>query len=100
VKKAKKGLITQRELAVELGQSKRQIRRLLVKLREQRDGTFCFGASPVAAVFGHALRSATSPEHRFYTNPLHRLHLLNRTFLLCVVTQWGIAGSGARRSIS
>jgi hypothetical protein len=37
LKKAKKGLITQREAAVELGQSERRIRRLLVKLKEQGD---------------------------------------------------------------
>ena len=37
LKKAKKGLITQREAAVELGQSERHIRRLLVKLKEQGD---------------------------------------------------------------
>jgi hypothetical protein len=37
LKKTKKGLITQREAAVELGQSERHIRRLLVKLKEQGD---------------------------------------------------------------
>ncbi len=37
LKKAKKGLITQREAAVELGQSERHIRRLLVELKERGD---------------------------------------------------------------
>src|ERR1017187_8437395 len=32
-------------------------------------GAICFGASPVAAVFGSAPGSATSPEHRIYSNP-------------------------------
>src|SRR5664279_6538495 len=32
-------------------------------------GAICFGASPVAAVFGSALGSATSPEHRIYCKP-------------------------------
>jgi hypothetical protein len=31
-------------------------------------GTVCFGASPVAAVFGSAPGSATSPKHRTHTN--------------------------------
>jgi hypothetical protein len=34
-----------------------------------RVGAICFGASPVAAVFGSAPGSATSPEHRLYTKP-------------------------------
>jgi len=29
-------------------------------------GAVCFGASPVAAVFGSAPRSATPPEHRIH----------------------------------
>jgi transposase len=37
LKKAKKGLITQRQAAEELGQSERHIRRLLVKLRSEGD---------------------------------------------------------------
>jgi hypothetical protein len=32
-------------------------------------GAICFGASPVAAVFGSAPGSATSPEHRIHSNP-------------------------------
>jgi hypothetical protein len=32
-------------------------------------GAVCFGASPVAAVFGSAPGSATSPEHRYHLNP-------------------------------
>ena len=32
-------------------------------------GAICFGASPVAAVFGSAPGSATSPEHRIHFNP-------------------------------
>ena len=32
-------------------------------------GAICFGASPVAAVFGSAPGSATPPEHRIYSNP-------------------------------
>ena len=31
-------------------------------------GAVCFGASPVAAVFGSAPGSATPPEHRIYFN--------------------------------
>ena len=37
LKKAKKGLITQREGAAEIGQSERHIRRLLLKLRADGD---------------------------------------------------------------
>jgi hypothetical protein len=32
-------------------------------------GAICFGASPVAAVFGSAPGSATPPEHRIHSNP-------------------------------
>ena len=32
-------------------------------------GAVCFGASPVAAVFGSAPGSATPPEHRIYCKP-------------------------------
>lgn len=32
-------------------------------------GAVCFGASPVAAVFGSAPGSATPPEHRCHSNP-------------------------------
>ncbi len=32
-------------------------------------GAVCFGASPVAAVFGSAPGSATPPEHRIHFNP-------------------------------
>ena len=32
-------------------------------------GAVCFGASPVAAVFGSAPGSATPPEHRIHSNP-------------------------------
>ena len=32
-------------------------------------GAVCFGASPVAAVFGSAPGSATSPKHRLYSIP-------------------------------
>jgi hypothetical protein len=32
-------------------------------------GAVCFGASPVAAVFGSAPGSATSPEHRIHSKP-------------------------------
>ena len=32
-------------------------------------GAVCFGASPVAAVFGSAPGSATSPKHRLYPKP-------------------------------
>ena len=32
-------------------------------------GAICFGASPVAAVFGSAPGSATSPKHRIHSNP-------------------------------
>jgi hypothetical protein len=37
LKKAKKGLITQREAAEEIGQSERHVRRLLKKLKSQGD---------------------------------------------------------------
>jgi len=33
-------------------------------------GAICFGASPVAAVFGSAPGSATPPEHRIHSNPI------------------------------
>jgi len=32
-------------------------------------GAVCFGASPVATVFGSAPGSATSPKHRLYSKP-------------------------------
>jgi hypothetical protein len=32
-------------------------------------GAICFGASPVAAVFGSAPGNATSPKHRIHSNP-------------------------------
>jgi hypothetical protein len=32
-------------------------------------GAICFGASPVAAVFGSAPESATPPEHRIHSKP-------------------------------
>jgi len=37
LKKAKKGLITQRQAAEEIGQTERHIRRLLVKLKREGD---------------------------------------------------------------
>ena len=37
LKKARKGLITQREAAAEIGQSERHVRRLLVKLTREGD---------------------------------------------------------------
>jgi DNA-binding Lrp family transcriptional regulator len=37
LKKAKKGLITQREAAEEIGQSERHVRRLVKKLKSQGD---------------------------------------------------------------
>src|SRR6202044_800019 len=37
-------------------------------------GAVCFGASPVAAVFGSAPGSATSPEHRIYLKPTLQQH--------------------------
>lgn len=43
LKKAKKGLITQRQAAEEIGQSERHIRRLLVKLRSQGDQAVVHG---------------------------------------------------------
>src|SRR5882724_7574300 len=66
-------------------------------------GAICFGASPVAAVFGSAPGSATPPEHRIHFNPSSQAALLkqdistllgighfyfagNRTFLLCLDT--------------
>ena len=38
-------------------------------------GAICFGASPVAAVFGSAPGSATSPEHRTHCKPTSQTHL-------------------------
>ena len=58
-------------------------------------GAVCFGASPVAAVFGSAPGSATPPEHRIHSNPTspaqpfktgHFYFAGNRTFLLCLDT--------------
>src|ERR1019366_9119165 len=37
-----------------------------------RAGAICFGASPVAAVFGSAPGSATSPKHRIQLKPSPR----------------------------
>jgi hypothetical protein len=39
-------------------------------------GAFCFGANPVAAVFGSAPGSATPPEHRIQSNPTPQFRLL------------------------
>jgi hypothetical protein len=39
-------------------------------------GAFCFGANPVAAVFGSAPGSATPPEHRIHSNPTPQFRLL------------------------
>ena len=59
-------------------------------------GAICFGASPVAAVFGSAPGSATPPEHRIHLSPTSPGRLLktghfyfagNRTFLLCLEPQ-------------
>ncbi len=43
LKKAQKGLITQREAAGEIGRSERQVRRLLVRLKSQGDGAVVHG---------------------------------------------------------
>ena len=45
-------------------------------------GAICFGASSVAAVFGSAPGSATSPKHHSQTKPSPKTHPRNRTFLL------------------
>jgi len=37
-------------------------------------GAICFGASPLAAVFGSVPGSATSPEHRLYLKPTQLTH--------------------------
>ena len=41
-------------------------------------GAICFGASPVAAVFGSAPGSATPPEHRFQFNSSSQAALLKQ----------------------
>src|SRR5664279_2775749 len=41
-------------------------------------GAACFGASPVAAVFGSAPGSATSPEHRIHCKPASQVALLKQ----------------------
>jgi hypothetical protein len=41
-------------------------------------GAVCFGASPVAAVFGSAPGSATPPEHRIYFKPSSQAALLKQ----------------------
>jgi hypothetical protein len=41
-------------------------------------GAICFGASPVAAVFGSAPGSATPPEHRTHFNPSSQAALLKQ----------------------
>ena len=41
-------------------------------------GAVCFGASPVAAVFGSASGSATPPEHRIHFNPSSQAALLKQ----------------------
>ena len=43
LKKAKKGLITQRQAALEIGQTERHIRRLLVKLKKEGDQAVVHG---------------------------------------------------------
>ena len=46
----------------------------------------CSGASPVAAVFGSAPGSATSPQHRIQPKP----HLPPRPFILDITTWHGL----------
>src|SRR5208337_4660465 len=41
-------------------------------------GAICFGASPVAAVFGSAPGSATPPEHRIHFKPYPQADLLKQ----------------------
>jgi hypothetical protein len=41
-------------------------------------GAVCFGAIPVAAVFGSAPGSATPPEHRIHSNPAPPAALLKQ----------------------
>ena len=41
-------------------------------------GAICFGASPVAAVFGSAPGSATPPEHRIHFKPSSQMALLKQ----------------------
>src|ERR1035441_3697652 len=41
-------------------------------------GAVCFGASPVAAVFGSAPGSATPPEHRIHCKPASQEALLKQ----------------------
>ena len=51
LKKAKKGLITQRQAAEEIGQSERHVRRLLDRLQGKGDSALvhvCEGGSPTA----------------------------------------------------
>src|ERR1039457_2975689 len=43
LKKARKGLITQRQAALEIGQTERHIRRLLVKLKKEGDQAVVHG---------------------------------------------------------
>ena len=44
LKKASKGLITQRQAAAEMGQTERHIRRLLVKLKREGDQAVVHGS--------------------------------------------------------
>jgi hypothetical protein len=68
-------------------------------------GAICFGASPVAAVFGSAPGSATSPKHRIHSNPNPPTvpskqdisTLLRIGHFYFALTQIGRGHSGARR---
>ena len=57
LKKARKGLITQREAAAEIGQSERHVRRLLVKLKKEGDRAV---VPPQPAVCGFTFIAAIS----------------------------------------
>ncbi len=59
LKKARKGLITQREAAAEIGQSERHVRRLLVKAQEGRRSG---GGASQPAVCGFTFIAAISRD--------------------------------------
>jgi hypothetical protein len=68
LKKAKKGLITQRQAAEEIGQSERHVRRLLKRLKGKGDGTLV-----------HALRGRQSNRRLDEKTKRKALEILGRS---------------------
>src|ERR1017187_9586179 len=69
-------------------------------------GAICFGASPVAAVFGSAPGSATPPEHRIHCKPSSQAALLKQDistllgighFYFALTSEWQNRASGGQK---